>query len=219
MNLTLILEVIRNIVQIVFQLTASCVAVIGLSSWIVQLRGKTEYEVSKNVIAGAYRIRDEIKRCQHPLLNPDEWKERQPIEGETQEQRSAKEKWFALNKRYQKVISEINAWYPVRVEAEILFGEEARQVIDSLTICCIQLQEAIDKYHYGLYENRPFKETKTDFHIISGSPYSGDNNFQRNLDASIGGIETFFSQYIRAKKFTFPIQLHRSKLRSKEKVN
>lgn len=199
MNLEISLENVRNLVQIVFQLTASYVAVIGLRSWIIQLKGKTEYEAAKNVIVGAYRIRDEIKRCQSSFMTPDEWAKRNPVEGESEQKKRAGESHFAYMQRYNRVANALNDWYPAVVEAEALFGAEARQVILKLQACCGTLQAAITIYHRALYRGEESDRTEKYFNIIEGITASDgfdDNNFQEDLDSAIQGIQGFFSGYM-----------------------
>lgn len=162
------LEDIRNVAQIVFQLTASGVAIFGLRSWMIQLKGKTEYEVAKNVIAGAYRIRDEIKRCQEPFIASNEGIEYKPKERETAAQRLAAESWFVHRQRYEKVVAAVNDWYPHTVEAEALFGGEARQIVDKLEDCCKILRSAIEIYYSNLYLGQENSSDKIFKNIVCG---------------------------------------------------
>lgn len=199
MNLETFLENGRNLVQIVFQLIASYVAIVGLRSWIIQLKGKTEYEAAKNVIVGAYRIRDEIKRCRSAFMTPDEWAERKPVEGESEQKKQTGESYFAYTQRYNRVANALNDWYPAIVEAEALFGEEARQVIAKLQACCRKLRASIDIYHRALYRGEESDRTEKYFNIIEGITASDgfdDDNFQQDLDSAIQGIQEFFSKYI-----------------------
>lgn len=199
MNLESVLENGRNLIQIVFQLIASYVAIVGLRSWIIQLKGKTEYEAAKNVLVGAYRIRDEIKRCQGGFLIPSEWAEHKPTEGESEQSKQVGESHFAYTQRYNRVINALNDWYPAIVEAEALFGEEARLVISKLQDCCTRLRAAINIYHRALYRGEESDRTEKYFNIIQGLTAStgfDDDNFQQDLDDAVQGIQKFFSKYI-----------------------
>jgi hypothetical protein len=214
----IVLEIVSTLVQIGFQVTAAYVALIGLQSWIIQLKGKTEYEVAKNVIAGAYRVRDEIRRCQDTYITLTEWAEYQPKRQETAAQRMAMQSRQAYRQRYEKVVEAMNDWYPSTVEAEALFGEEARYLIDKLMDSCKLLRSSIEIYHSSLYSGQEDSNDKIFKNTIRGissksDPYmdivnSDDDGFQKNLDDSIKGIEAYFSQFITAKAFTLnPLQL------------
>jgi hypothetical protein len=204
MHLEAFLENGRNVVQIVFQIIASYVAITGLRSWVIQLKGKAEYEAAKNVIVGAYRVRDEIKRCQSAFMTPNEWAERKAVEGESDQQKRAGESHFAYTRRYSRVDNALNDWYPAVVEAEALFGEKACQAISKLQGCCRKLRAAIDIYHRVLYRGEESELTEKYFNIIEGLGTSDDfddNNFQKELDSAIQGVQEFFSKYIVSKKF------------------
>lgn len=203
----------RDVFQIIFFITAIVTAIWGIRKWRAELEGKTQYEVAKSVIAGAYRIRDEIKRCRAPMMSPNEYADREAIPGENDRQKKIAESMFAYNNRYRRVIDALNEWYPAVIEAEALFGAEARENIEKLQACCRELGAAISIHHQSRYENWNTERFDKYSRIIYGVDLAStevrkrlnpsleidydDDGFQENLEASLQGIQEFFSKYIR----------------------
>lgn len=208
MNLTL--EDIEKITQIAFFVVTGSVAVFGLRAWRLEMSGRVEFDVSRRVVAGAYKIRDSIKRCQAAFMSSEEWADRTPVEGETETQKRANESYFAFGKRFNKVIEELNNWYPSTVEAEALFGAEAKVPIEKLKESIGALRAAIDIYHRVLYRGTNTEKHEKYYNIIYGlnefempsdqeDDHFDDNNFQKNLDESLIEIESFFLKHMNRK--------------------
>lgn len=85
------LDEVSKVIQMVFYAVTATVAIIGLNAWRAQMVGKHTYEVAKGVVAGAFRVRDSIKRCQNAFISPNEWAERPPVPGESDQERHAGE--------------------------------------------------------------------------------------------------------------------------------
>jgi hypothetical protein len=103
------IDELSKIVQMIFYAVTATVAIVGLSSWRAQMVGKKTYEVAKNVVAGAFKVRDSIRRCQSAFISANEWAERVPVPGESAQQRHAGESYFAYVKRFNKVVEAIDA--------------------------------------------------------------------------------------------------------------
>ena len=66
------LKIITDVVTAGAVLTAAIVAVRGLSSWQHQLRGKSEYELSRRILVSVFKYRDALKGVRHPAMWPNE---------------------------------------------------------------------------------------------------------------------------------------------------
>ncbi|GAM08107.1 hypothetical protein OR1_00378 [Geobacter sp. OR-1] len=205
------IDEVSKLVQMAFYGVTATVAVIGLNAWRAQMIGKQTYEVAKSVVAGAYRVRDSIKRCQSAFMSANEWAERTPVPGESDQQRHADESYFAYVRRFNKVIEAIEAWYPAIVEAEAIFGAEAKHKAEALTAVASKLNAAITVYHKLMYRGKVTAQHDQYFNIIyginefnmpdlqqDGEP-PNDNNFQREFDAAVKDIEIYFMLHMNQK--------------------
>lgn len=208
MNITL--DDVGKIVQIIFLAVTGFVAVSGLRAWRLEMSGRVEFDVSRRVVAGAYKIRDSIKRCQAPFMAGEEWVDRTPVTGETENQKRANQSYFAFGKRFNKVADELNDWYPSTVEAEALFGQEAKNPIEKLKQSIGSLRAAIDIYHRAIYRDGNTEKHEKYYNIIYGlnefeMPQEQeedtfyDGNFKKNLDEAIMEIEAFFLKHMNRK--------------------
>jgi hypothetical protein len=201
------LEIIRDIFQIVFFATASTVACIGLWKWREELKGKVEYETAKQALAKAYSVRDQIRMIQSAIVFHSEWAGYESAEYETERQRKVNESFFAYSQRFQKLQDKVSELYPAMVEAEAVFGDEAREKLDELIAMTRRLWAAIVVYHQGLDQGRQNHQIayRKFFNIINGinefeTPDMGtdeepvdDDNFKRDLDAAMQEIKEYFS--------------------------
>lgn len=201
----------NKIAEIIFYLVTGSVAVAGINAWWTQLAGKNEYEIAKNIVAGAYKIRDAIKQCQAPFMSPNEWADRSPIAGETEAERHAGESFHAYGKRFKKIIEAMEQWYSYTVEAEAVFGPEAKLKTEAIEASVSKLNAAIIVYHRLMYKNSLKDEHEKYFNIINGlneftmphlsegEPVYDDDGFQRELDARLKEIEVYFMKFMRKK--------------------
>jgi hypothetical protein len=200
------LEIVRDVLQIFFYATASTVAWIGLRKWREELKGKVEYEAAKQALAKAYSVRDQIQMIQSAIVFPSEWAGYEPTEYENESQRKASESFFAYSKRFQKLQDKIFELYPAMVDAEAVFGDEAREKLDKLIAMTRRLWAAIMVYHQDLYHRGQNPEVSNSrfFNIINGInefeyPSLGaeeepvdDGNFKKDLDAVMQEIKEYF---------------------------
>lgn len=196
---------IRDIAQIIFYATGSLVAWIGLQKWREELEGKVKYEAAKRALAKTYSIRDQIRMIQSGVIFASEWSEREPVGHETETHRQANNSFFVYQKRFQRLLNEVFEMYPVMVEAEAVFGEEAREKLDKLTAMTNRLWVAIVTYHQGLYEGgknpQKLRKYRNIIHGInefdhpnlgSDDQTTDDDHFKRDLDAAVQDIKEYF---------------------------
>lgn len=205
------IDELSKIVQMSFYLVTGTVAITGLFSWRAQMVGKNTYEVAKNVVAGAFKVRDSINRCRNAFISANEWAERVEVPGESDQQRHAGESYFAYVKRFNKVVEAIEAWYPATIEAEAIFGAEAKYKVEALTGVASKLNAAITVYHRLMYRGSINDTHDKYFNIINGinefnmpdlnenGAPPDDDNFQREFDVAVKEIEIFFMPHMGQK--------------------
>lgn len=204
------LSVVKEIVEVIFYLVTGAAVVIGLNSWRKELRGRARYEVAKNIIAGAYRIRDSINNARSMMMFPAEWADHEKSPNESGRETQVKNSWYGYARRYESVANAQSQWYPAVVEAEALFGEDARKKIEDLYYSVQTFKAAIEMYHqYEMSVDEPSDHVhKQVRNIIMGihqgrnksgeaKPLSDDNGFQEQLDSAVLGIKDYFSVFIK----------------------
>jgi hypothetical protein len=211
------LDDVNKITETVFFVVTAGAAIYGLRTWRKELTGRASFDVAKKVVAGAYQIRDEIRNCQAAFITPDEWADRRPTPGETEAQRNTGQNFYALGRRYNRVHDVVVEWYPHVVEAEALFGKEARDLLDRLKLCARKLRAAIEIYHRAEYRGY-LDHAKHDkyFNIIygindqefpdlkDGDQPVNDDGFQASLVAALREIDGYFVRHMRPENVIWP---------------
>ena len=144
------LPVAKDMIELLFYLATGIAVIIGLWSWKKELKGRTRYEAAKNVIAGAYRVRDAINNARAPLMVPAEWENREQVTFESEKEQQARNSFYGYTKRYERVVEALSQWYPAVVEAEALFQDQARKILESLYHSAQKLKTAIEIVHQDL---------------------------------------------------------------------
>lgn len=198
---TIFLEPLKDIAQIFFYITLAIVASQGLRKWQKESKGKVEYDTAKQALAKAYSIRDRIQILQMTIIVPSEWAGRELTWDETDDECRVNNSFFAYNRRFKHIREETSRLYPVMVEAEAVFGIEAREKLDKLIDMTRRLRVAIQIYHQLISKGLGQSGGEDDkyFNIING--VSGqteksidDDNFKTDLDNVMQEIQDYFIQ-------------------------
>ena len=104
MTMPEIFTAIKDIVLVIAAATTARVAVLGLKNWSRELKGKTEFKVSRNLIRATYKLRDEIQNCRSPFISDYEFpKEYKGSLGETSAEVEAQAWLFVYKNRWASV--------------------------------------------------------------------------------------------------------------------
>jgi len=105
-------------------IAGAVVAVKGLGTWKRQLRGQSEYELSRRILVTLFKYRDAIAGVRHPAM----WAYEMPIPSEDESKNKSREhvKFYGTSKAYQarwdKVQTERTSLYADLLEAEAIWG-------------------------------------------------------------------------------------------------
>jgi hypothetical protein len=204
-----ILDRITKIFELAFYIVTSAGVISGVRNWLTQVKGKNRYECAKNMIAGAYRIRDQIEHCRSPFMAAAEWDGRRAKEDEEPNEKFARTSYYAYRRRFERVTDALNAWFPTVTEAEALFGTQARDQAAKLERVVAKLGSTIEMYHQQLlHEHRDHTLYKRMENIIygvhvgiareeDGKEDFDDDGFQASLDEATKSIREYFTQFIK----------------------
>jgi hypothetical protein len=202
------ITVIKDIVTILVSLVGGGVAVYGLFTWKLQLKGNIEYELSKNILKNLYRARDAVEYVRSPFIfasesvaaikklsqNPTEELAKFPRE-DTGIGYVYQLRW----EKYQEVAIELQAFF---YEAEAIWGSEAKELINKYFLKTNELKWALQehlrhlvqmKYGPGAPQSRIDHIEKVEKIIFS---MGAEDPYKKEIDLIITEFETFLKKYM-----------------------
>ena len=207
---------IKDIATVSFYIASLILAVIGFNKWRNELRGKSKYELSKNLLVFTYKFRDAVLACQNPGMHSAEYADRQKGEKEKAEEGKIFDSWHAYMKRYEKVREAESQLVLYGHEAEAVCGADAKVIVDRICENSSALFSAIMRVHRHRlriargqrvsdeaerknlhYENIIYGTDPTQ--AASDEPiddFLQDNDFKKNLTVAVKNSEQFFKQYL-----------------------
>ena len=109
-------------------ITGTVVAIKGLNTWKRQLKGNSEYNLSRRLLVSLFKYRDAIKGVRHPAIWTNEMPS--PPEDEVQDMTEEKLRFYGTSKAYQarweKVQNERTSLYADLLEAEALWDDKLK---------------------------------------------------------------------------------------------
>ena len=115
-------------------ITGAVVAVKGLGTWQRQLKGQSEYELSRRILATLFKYRDAINRVRHPWMDVQEmpYPTEDEAKGKSREQISFYGRSKAYQARWDKVQAERTSLYADLLEAEVIWGNELKNLFENV---------------------------------------------------------------------------------------
>lgn len=111
-------------------ITGAVVAIKGLGTWQRQLKGQSEYDLSRRILVSLFKYRDAINGVRHPVMWLYEIPS--PPDDEAKDMSHQQIRFYGTSKAYQarwgKVQNERTSLYADLLEAEALWGDEPRKL-------------------------------------------------------------------------------------------
>lgn len=134
MYCTEIASLIKDLLLSGAAITGAVVAVKGLSTWQRQLKGQSEYELSRRILVTLFKYRDAINGVRHPAMWAYEMPS--PSEEEAEKMTPAQISFYGTSKAYQarwdKVHKEKTSLYADLLEAEAIWGSDLKQLFKNI---------------------------------------------------------------------------------------
>lgn len=199
-------DVVTSIINTFILIFATGLTIYGFTTWRKELKGKHEYELSKQIIAATYSIRDRIDQVRNPFISVYEFKDREEKKYEKDYQKRANESYFSLSNRFAELQKQLDDFNTLKVEAEAVFDESHRNVLDKVNDIAKDLWRAIKLYHDYKYHDTydPDKHKKYE-NIINGifpgkyedeSLNGDDGGFQQKLNDVVNEIRLTFKTHM-----------------------
>lgn len=131
-------------------------AVFGLHTWRRELTGKAKFNVARNVMLLAYRLKDDFQWATSPFTHSAESVGRVPKENESPRESEVLNEWYARHRRLQPLVEDLQKLQAAGWEAEILLEEDSKrsvsEAIKTFRHCYGELASAIESYFEATYK-------------------------------------------------------------------
>ncbi|HGY9608030.1 hypothetical protein [Vibrio harveyi] len=128
MSINEIVALIKDIVLGLCALGTFSLAIYGVKSWARELKGRADFDVSRQLIRAVYKFRDEMEYSRSPMTLAHEFPSDYDPMNKTSEYQ-AKAWSYVFSNRWKPVISAVQELEAQSLEAEALWGPEVKQLI------------------------------------------------------------------------------------------
>ncbi|BFM13654.1 hypothetical protein R50072_38070 [Simiduia litorea] len=195
-----IISLIKDLILAGVAITGAVVAVKGLGTWQRQLKGQSEYDLSRRILIGLYRYRDAINRVRNPVMWPYEMPYPTDEEAKGMDQRQIR--FYGTSKAYQarweKVQDEKTILNTDLLEAEAIWGNRLDELfkkvftLESELFTKIRRQmEIANPDTDGARREAVSKLDNNSRDIMYDLSTEDPDEFKRDLLAAIATIETY----------------------------
>ena len=203
---SLSIEQLRDIILTLTAVTGAYVAFQGLRTWEQQLKGSVEYNLARRILKLTYRLRNAIKQTRHPMMLSSEMS--LPPDDKAQTMSQAQVSYYGISKAYQvrwekvsNVIEELNADL---LEAEALWGNEAKNIFDELYKLINELNMVI-YYHLKAMNPDDTEDNRRAWSniyrkkrdILYDTLEQGGDQYSKDFSEAIIQIENYLKPHLR----------------------
>lgn len=143
----MIITIVKDIFLSMAAILTGIVAIVGLTAWKKELKGKSEYQLAKEVLMAVYKVREGFKNVRGVVMYSHEYPESvltpagQIIEGKEYETYT-----YAYNNRWEVLREALQDLENKNLEAQVEWGPENHDKIRNIRSCASQLQYQIWNY-------------------------------------------------------------------------
>jgi hypothetical protein len=180
-------------------IVGAVVAIKGLGTWQRQLKGQSEFELSRRMLVSLFKYRDAIDSVRHPFIWAHEMPT--PLDSEAKGMSFEQIRFYGVSKAYQarwdKVHLERTGLYADLLHAEALWGSEPRSLFKVLFDLEHELSMRI-RHHIKLINPDTSEATKEaisridrDKRDIMHDNLSDDDEFKKDFRDGVESIERY----------------------------
>ncbi len=190
-------------------ITGSIVAVKGLGTWRRQLRGQSEYDLSRRILVTLFKYRDAINGVRNPVMFAHEMPS--PPEDEATKMTHEQIRFYGSSKAYQnrwnKVQTERTSLYADLLEAEAIWGDDLKNMFKTIFNLEHELFTLI-RHHIELINPDTKEATKEAIMKIDKKmrdimyDYLGEepDEYKQDLISAIEAVETYLKPKLKHEK-------------------
>jgi hypothetical protein len=193
----MILEIINTLAIVI----ASIVAICGISAWRKEFQGKRNIELAEEILALFYEAKDAICAIRSSFGYQGEGATRKPQDGETPEQKRARDLAYVVYERYEKRQEVFRKLHSKRYQFMARFGtkegkpfEDLRSIVNEIQVSANRLAEI-----WSLPNRSEATEQQRLKHESVIWDLSSDDPIAPRLESIIADIESICKPIIMGK--------------------
>lgn len=168
------------------------VGLAGLNAWRKQLKGKTDYELSRRYLKSVYRIRNEMNKYVRnpyiPLYEMRVARKEEGLEASDISGMDSETSRLVYVRRWRRIMSATEEFETVLLEAEALWGQDAIEAQKDFDGCIKELHSTLMTFLDG----RAARHVDVDDIIYATS----NSNFTKKIDGAITKIEDYSKKHL-----------------------
>lgn len=198
------IELFKNIITIVAAIIGAIVAILGLRAWRRQLQGKTEYEISKDILKSVYTLVEAIKVVRNPFVSSGEINSSLKDEGLDLDIRDDDYDFIStrivFHRRWKMVSDALSSLSLVMIEAKVILGNDIDGLFLPLNEQVRELWNGIDtvlrSMNFRLRDSLKPDELQIARSITYGIHDDGTDKYSNRLKRNVEKIEEHFQQFL-----------------------
>ncbi len=186
-----IASISNNIILSIGAIITIILAIIGLTAWKKQMKGKTNYEVARRCLKSIYKLREAIKYVRNPYISAGEIEKSlkdSGLEDNKDLTKNQKINWAVYDARWKKVTEAKTEMDLEFFEAEVSWGKDILLKQKDLGDLIGKLYASVTMFLRGYGQE---KEDKIIYNI------GEEDLFTKEVDKAIEKIEDYLKPYLR----------------------
>jgi|GEM_PF-4372414 len=199
------LELAQEVIKSAAAPIVAVAAIFALWTWRRELRGRAEQQAARRILIASKKIAEGIGDARDAFTSAAELAARKSLPGEPFEEHLILDEEYARRMRRKQLRDDYYSLWEGGIEAEVFWGRHARENVEALQRCAMDLSASHNRYfggkmaylrdHKGL-ENFTSTEIYREHHDIVYS-LEGDEAFGDRVDDALEAIERYFRRYLR----------------------
>jgi hypothetical protein len=188
-------------------LSAAAVAVLaylGLDTWRRELKGKSEYQLAKDVLKAVYKVRDAFRHVRNPVIYSYEFPEAmRDSNGSLKREHDHEGMAHVYEKRFSILNGAFMDLEEKHLEAQVEWGQEFQEIIIPLRECRAELLVTVQsmlerkKTRDRMTPDEASNETSILYHLGKDSKY---DKFTPKIEEAVNKFEKWLRPHISRKK-------------------
>jgi hypothetical protein len=198
--------IVKDVLLGLSAVSAAVFAYLGLDAWRKELKGKAEYELAKNVLKSAYRVRESFKHVRHPAIFQYEYPPDMTDHiGHLKPEHDYEGTAHVYETRWKKMDEAFRELEEHHLAAQVEWGAEFQDVIKKLRSCradlLVTIQQFLERKKNPHGASRSTAEERAEersvlYHLGSDSKH---DKFTPEIDAAVDEFEKWLRPHIRSR--------------------
>lgn len=185
---------------------AALFAYLGLSAWKRELKGKSEYQLAKDVLKSVYRVREAFKHARNPAIYQYEYPEDMTDHfGHLKREHRYEGTAHVYEKRWEIMAKAFQDLEEYHLDAQVEWGSEFQNKIVKLRTCRVNLMIAIQQNLERIKNPStaalsPAEQRAEERSVLYNlGPDSNQDKFTLEIEEAINEFEKWLRPYVKHK--------------------